>query len=132
QPDAAGHRADRASTAPVGARACIAPTPRLTPPVSMMLCIMTVGSHRARGAPMRTAQVTTLVVLLASTAPRVAGTAELLSGQSLLLTKRRLGVVSHDSGIGLGRGKDSADDPVTQGGSLRVLSIEGDVFDTTY
>ena len=81
---------------------------------------------------MRTAQLTTLVVLLASTAPRVAATAELLSGQSLLLTKRRLGVVSHDSGIGLGRGKDSADDPVTQGGSLRVLSIEGDVFDTTY
>jgi len=81
---------------------------------------------------MRTAPLLPLVLLLVSTAPRVAATAELLSGQSLLLTKRRLGVVSHDGGIGLGRGKDSADDPVAQGGSLRVLSIEGDVFDTTY
>src|SRR6059036_2794729 len=81
---------------------------------------------------MRTAPLLPLMLLLVSTAPRVAATAELLSGQSLLLTKRRLGVVSHDGGIGLGRGKDSADDPVAQGGSLRVLSIEGDVFDTTY
>src|SRR5213593_3050961 len=81
---------------------------------------------------MKTTQLFSLVLLLVSTAPRGAATAELLSGRNLLLAKRRLTVVSHDGGIGLGRGKDSTDDPVVHGGSLRVLSIEGDVFDTTY
>src|SRR5262245_10724771 len=55
-----------------------------------------------------------------------------LAGSKLLLSKQLLGVASRDATIGLGAGEGSADDPVVHGGSLRVLSIEGDVFDHTY
>jgi hypothetical protein len=56
----------------------------------------------------------------------------LLAGKKLALTTDRLSVVSKDATLGLGGGEGSADDPVLHGGSVRVLSIEGDVFDTTY
>lgn len=56
----------------------------------------------------------------------------LLTGKRLSLTPGRLSLLSRDPAIGLGGGENSADDPVLNGGSIRVLSIEGDVFDTTY
>jgi hypothetical protein len=56
----------------------------------------------------------------------------LLTGQLLKLSSRQLSVQSSDAAIDLGAGAGSADDPVLHGGSVRVLSIEGDVFDTTY
>jgi len=73
-----------------------------------------------------------LLVVLAATASAASAADQLLSGDRLVLSTRRLDVVSRDAGITLGRGKDSADDPVLHGGTLRVLSIEGDVFDRTY
>ncbi len=57
---------------------------------------------------------------------------ELLTGDRLHLAKRVLSMRSRDASITLGGGAGSADDPVLHGGSIRVLSIEGDVFDTTY
>ena len=56
----------------------------------------------------------------------------LLTGRRLALTPGGLSLISQDPAIGLGGGENSADDPVLNGGTLRVLSIEGDVFDTTY
>lgn len=56
----------------------------------------------------------------------------LLKGDKLMLGKRQLSLVSTDVAIGLGGGMGSADDPVVHGGSVRVLSIAGDVFDATY
>jgi hypothetical protein len=64
---------------------------------------------------------------------RRAGAAdEMLSGDTLVLTAPGIRIVSHDPAIALGGGRGSADDPAVHGGSLRVLSVEGDVFDTTY
>jgi pimeloyl-ACP methyl ester carboxylesterase len=57
---------------------------------------------------------------------------ELITGEKLLLGKKRVTVASSDASITLGRGPGSADDPVMHGGKVRVLSIEGDVFDGTY
>ena len=56
----------------------------------------------------------------------------LLAGTRLSLTRGNLSLLSRDPAIGVGGGENTADDPVRNGGSLRVLSIEGDVFDTTY
>src|SRR6516162_9607368 len=56
----------------------------------------------------------------------------LLTGEQLELTGRQLTVQSRDAAIDLGGGPGSSDDPVLHGGSVRVLSIEGDIFDTTY
>ena len=60
-----------------------------------------------------------------------------LGGRKLLLKdhgskpqKRRLLLVSKDAAITLGGGPDSADDPRSAGGSLRVAA--GTLFDTTY
>ncbi len=62
----------------------------------------------------------------------------LLSGAKLLLKdkegkpqKRGVTVISKDGGITLGDGNGSADDPVQNGGSLRIVSETGG-FDTTY
>ena len=77
-------------------------------------------------------------VLLAAVSLAVAVSAsafvepELLTGDKLLLGKHRVAVSSKDATIGLGRGQGSADDPVANGAKVRVLSIEGDVFDGTY
>jgi hypothetical protein len=57
---------------------------------------------------------------------------ELLTGDFLQLSSRLLGVRSRDTTITLGGGPASADDPTIAGGSLRVVSVEGDVFDETF
>lgn len=77
---------------------------------------------------MRTALV---IVLLACTAVRAASDLP-LSGAALRLTKRAIAVTSRDAAIALGRGEGSPDDPKMHDGSLRVLSTEGDVFDSRY
>jgi len=61
----------------------------------------------------------------------VAAADEPLAGRQLKLTASLLAVRSNDTAIDLGRGQGSADDPVLHGGSLRIVSIEGDVFDQT-
>ncbi|HEV7731857.1 MAG TPA: DUF3089 domain-containing protein [Candidatus Binatia bacterium] len=58
--------------------------------------------------------------------------AAFIEGQRLTLAKRKLLVVSKDDGIDLGGGEGSVADPVIHGATLRVLSTDGDVFDTTY
>lgn len=57
---------------------------------------------------------------------------KLLLQASLGGKPRKLSMLSKDFGIGLGRGPESADDPVVNGGSLRVLSEGGAAFDDTY
>ena len=62
----------------------------------------------------------------------------LLDGKKLLLgdstnpAKRKLSLLSKDLTLTLGDGNGSADDPVQQGGSLRVVATGGDGFDATY
>lgn len=56
----------------------------------------------------------------------------LLAGKRLALSTGGMTMLSRDPAIGIGGGENSADDPVVHGGTLRVLSIEGDVFDTSY
>src|SRR6185369_16911906 len=56
----------------------------------------------------------------------------LITGDAIELAKGTLAVRSRDATIDLGGGVGSADDPTVNGGSVRVLSIEGDVFDRTY
>jgi hypothetical protein len=73
--------------------------------------------------------LTALVLCLAA---RAEAADERLSGDMLQLSGRLLGVRSRDATVDLGRGMGSPDDPVMHGGSLRVLSIEGDVFDGSY
>jgi hypothetical protein len=70
-----------------------------------------------------------------STAPAAC---ELLTGKKLLLKSRTgsakggIGLLSADPGVTLGGGNGSPDDPVLQGGTLRVVSAAGDGFDDTY
>lgn|GEM_PF-1041907 len=72
-------------------------------------------------------------VLAAALLPGSAGAADaLLAGKELLLERERLRVASRDAAIDLGGGPSSPDDPSLHGGTLRVLSVEGDVFDATY
>ncbi|HEV7733929.1 MAG TPA: DUF3089 domain-containing protein [Candidatus Binatia bacterium] len=73
-----------------------------------------------------------LTVVLFSLASRVLAADALLAGSRLTLTTDRVRITSTDPAIGLGGGAGSADDPTLHGGSLRVLSIAGDVFDSTY
>jgi pimeloyl-ACP methyl ester carboxylesterase len=63
---------------------------------------------------------------------RVGAADQPITGDQLLLRTQQIGVRSRDVAISLGGGEGSADDPVLHGGSVRVLSIAGDVFDTTY
>ena len=62
----------------------------------------------------------------------------MLDGKKLLLkakagsAKRGIGMLSADVDLTLGDGNGSADDPVLQGGTLRVVSTAGDGFDDTY
>jgi hypothetical protein len=86
------------------------------------------GRARRRYAALAAA----LVVVLAGVATRARGADALLTGDTLILGKTALEVVSHDATIPVGQGQGTADDPTIHGGSLRVLSVEGDVFDTTY
>jgi hypothetical protein len=73
-----------------------------------------------------------LTALLLCLAARAEGADERLSGDMLQLSGGLLGVRSRDASIDLGRGMGSLDDPVVHGGSLRVVSIEGDVFDESW
>jgi hypothetical protein len=68
-----------------------------------------------------------------------AGACELLDGKTLLLksrtgseARRGLVLLSQDRDLTLGDGNGSADDPVEQGGTLRVVATGGDGFDDTY
>jgi hypothetical protein len=79
-----------------------------------------------------TARTLALVAALLCFAVEAPAADQRLSGRSLQLSKKALGVSSRDAALALGGGAGSADDPVVHGGSLRVLSIEGDVFDQTY
>src|SRR4029079_525421 len=72
------------------------------------------------------------LTLLLGLATRVGAADQPITGDQLLLRPQQIGVRSRDVTISLGGGQGSADDPVLHGGSLRVLSIAGDVFDTTY
>jgi len=95
----------------------------------------------------------TSVSVTSSTAPStvttttVAGTSTtttlppplLLTGRKLLLgdsatrpAKRKLVLLSKDPALTLGDGNGSADDPVANDGSLRVVAVGGDGFDATY
>jgi YVTN family beta-propeller protein len=47
-------------------------------------------------------------------------------------TRRRARLVGNANDLDLGLGKDSADDPVLVGGSVRLLAEAGDRFDATY
>jgi polyvinyl alcohol dehydrogenase (cytochrome) len=61
-----------------------------------------------------------------------------ISGTRLMLTSRpaaakgRLFGLSNDPAITLGGGNGSADDPTQFGGSVRVVTTAGDLFDSTY
>ena len=75
------------------------------------------------------------LVTMASTARA----AELLAGATLTLRarphhaqKRALKIVTQDAHIALGQANGSVDDPVLHGGSLRLVSVDGDFFDQTY
>jgi len=79
------------------------------------------------------------VVLFAGTSALLAATTdELLQGKAIVLKdgkspKQRAATIrSEDTALTLGRGNDSPDDPTQQGGSLRIVSVMGDVFDQTY
>jgi len=74
-----------------------------------------------------------------STTMPVGPVAQRLSGKKLLLRdapgkekKRSIKLLSKDASISLGRGNGSADDPVLNNASLRVVTQNGDAFDTTY
>jgi hypothetical protein len=73
-----------------------------------------------------------IVTLLLGLAAQVGAADQTITGNQLLLRPQQIGVRSRDGTIALGGGPGSADDPVLHGGSVRVLSIAGDVFDTTY
>lgn len=72
------------------------------------------------------------LLAVAAAAGQAWGADAVLSGDKLVLTASRLMLLSRDTTVGIGAGEGSADDPVVNGGSLRVVSIEGDVFDTVY
>jgi len=76
-------------------------------------------------------------VLIAATMAAAGGTPSsaepaFIVGEKLVLAKRKLLVLSRDDQFDLGGGEGSAADPVVNGGTLRVLSTDADVFDTTY
>lgn len=93
---------------------------------------MTTHARKSFGGPGLAGIAGAVLAAVAGLAGDAHGADALLSGKKLLLTTQRLRVVSEDAGIGIGGGEGSGDDPVLHGGSVRVLSIEGDVFDATY
>jgi hypothetical protein len=86
-------------------------------------------ARTSRAFPRLPLLVTALLVCVAAAAR---GADQLLTGDMLQLSGNLIGVRSRDASLTLGGGMGSADDPVLHGGSLRVLSIEGDVFDGRY
>jgi hypothetical protein len=83
---------------------------------------------------MRTATAVGLAALLWTSGAAAQGSAEdaLLDGQKLFATPKAVRVSSADPDIDLGRGNGSADDPVVNGGRLRVVSHDGSVFDLRF
>ena len=77
-----------------------------------------------------------LVATLLLATPALGADPLLLTGKRLVLLgagrNRAVELVSGDAGITLGRSNGSADDPVAHGGSVRVVSFTGGVFDATY
>jgi polyvinyl alcohol dehydrogenase (cytochrome) len=73
-----------------------------------------------------------------STSGRASGVDQRISGKRLVLmdnsnvTQSRISVVSNDRAITLGGGDGSADDPTQFGGSLRIRTSNGDLFDGSY
>jgi polyvinyl alcohol dehydrogenase (cytochrome) len=84
--------------------------------------------------------IVSLLVVLSSAvgATTPSGGDQVVSGKQLTLTdnsnaaKRQISVSSHDNAITLGGGNGSADDPTRSGGSLRIRTSTGDLFDSTY
>lgn len=83
--------------------------------------------------------VTTTIATSTTTTTILPTGCQLLDGKKLLLKSRTgrekqrgIGLLSQDADITLGGGNGSADDPVLRGGTLRVVSTEGDGFDDTY
>jgi len=60
------------------------------------------------------------------------GEGALLDGQKLFASPKAVQVSSVDPDIDLGRGNGSADDPVVNGGRLRVVSHDGTFFDLRF
>jgi hypothetical protein len=85
---------------------------------------------------------TTSIVSTTSTSSTTTSTlpqaCELIDGDKLELRsktgkeKRGITMQSLDGDLGIGGGVGSADDPTIHGGTLRVVSAAGDVFDDTY
>lgn len=57
---------------------------------------------------------------------------QFLTGDMIQLARELLGVRSRDAAVNLGGGVGSADDPTLHGGTVRAVSVEGDVFDEQY
>ncbi len=72
------------------------------------------------------------LTLLLGLTTQVGAADQPITGDQLLLRPQQIAVRSRDVAISLGGGEGSADDPVLNGGSVRVLSVAGDIFDTTY
>jgi hypothetical protein len=71
------------------------------------------------------------VLAVVGSARRADGADALLAAKKLVLTSQTMRLVSDDPSIAFA-GEGGVGDPVAHGGTLRILSIEGDVFDTTY
>src|SRR5262249_55092627 len=99
--------------------------PRITPRI---VCLL-VGLSSAVGARTTSAS---------STSAPPSGGDQQIAGTRLVLTDSpaeangSLLSLSHDPTITLGGGNGSADDPTQFGGSLRVRTTTGDLFDSTY
>src|SRR5688572_25518071 len=91
--------------------------------------------YRLGAAPTTTSTsvttTTTVAPTTTTTLPGACTTVELIDGRKLLLN-RGIGLVAKDADISLGRGNGSADDPVVNGGTVRVVSSVVGAFDDTY
>src|SRR5215467_13494908 len=78
------------------------------------------------------------IALTAATSTRASAADETITGRRLLMkqnrnaSRRKIAVMSSDATITLGGGNGSADDPTHFGGSLRIRTSSGDLFDATY
>jgi hypothetical protein len=88
--------------------------------------------------PTTTTTTVAVTTTTSSTSTTTTSLPLLVSGKKLLLkdkegkpNKRMVMLLSKDSGIALGGGNGSADDPVQNGGALRIVS-DAASFDTTY
>jgi CSLREA domain-containing protein len=107
-----------------------------TSTVSTSTSTTSTSTTSTTAAPSTSLTTTTTSSTTSTIAPPVV--CELLDGKKLLLKspagkeRRGIGLLSNDPDLTLGAGNGSADDPVLHGGSLRVVSSDGDGFDDTY